>query len=78
MRQGKDGFYHLETKDCDLLHKAMMDGVEPVLGFDAGKWADEFMRVWDGKMDLIQRSDMLGWFSNALMRGYDEAKSEDR
>lgn len=48
---------------------------------DAKKWAKEFMRTFKEKgLDTTEASDwideglMLGWFANAIMAGYDEAR----
>ncbi len=41
--------------------------------FDAQVWADAFMRVIDNiGRDRIDDGLMIGWFANALMRGYDQ------
>jgi hypothetical protein len=40
----------------------------PVPSFDAQDWAKAFYKTHP-EADL---GDMIGWFSNALMRGYDE------
>lgn len=37
---------------------------------DAAVWAREFVKLHGGDEEL-----MLAWFSNAIMRGYDEAQS---
>lgn len=43
--------------------------------FNAQVWAKEFMRITNGKVD---ESDMIGWFANAIMAGYDKKKDLDR
>lgn len=49
--------------------------IDPLLTIDAKLWADEFMatkqRLGDAEFDHAM---MLGWFANAIMRGYDEGK----
>src|SRR5688572_2805807 len=44
----------------------------PLPSFDAADWAAEFMRLFGDKRDKIDEGLMIGWFANALMRGYDE------
>lgn len=41
------------------------------LGMDGPKWTEAFMQIC-GK-DLPDEGNMLGWFCNAIMAGYDEA-----
>jgi hypothetical protein len=45
----------------------------PLPSFDAQDWAKEFMRIFgtDRRGDIDEEL-MVGWFANALMRGYDE------
>lgn len=39
---------------------------------DATVWAEEFLKVvWNKPID---RDMMIGWFANAIMSGYDEAR----
>ena len=49
--------------------------IDPLQTIDAKLWADEFMatkqRLGDAEFDHAM---MLGWFANAIMRGYDEGK----
>jgi len=40
--------------------------------FDAKVWAKEFMKV----VKVVDENDMVGWFANAIMAGYDRAKQE--
>lgn len=41
--------------------------------FDARDWADEFCLIAKEKFGLdIDNGWMIGWFANAIMRGYDE------
>lgn len=40
----------------------------PLPSFDARDWAEAFCKIHP-EADL---GDMIGWFANALMRGYDE------
>lgn len=49
--------------------------VAPLNSFDARVWAKEFMRIHRSFITGMVQADeetMVGWFSNALMRGYDE------
>ena len=44
---------------------------------DAKVWTKEFMRLYyehDRDYKWIDESLMLGWFANAIMAGYDEAR----
>lgn len=50
----------------------------PLPSFDAKDWAAEFMRLFGDKRDQIDESLMIGWFANALMRGYDEKAARIR
>lgn len=40
----------------------------PVPSFDAQDWAKAFCKIHPD----ADEGDMIGWFANALMRGYDE------
>ncbi len=40
----------------------------PLPSFDARDWAEAFCKKWPG----VDQDVMLGWFANALMRGWDE------
>ena len=46
----------------------------PYPSFDASDWAEEFRRIAIelGYSDMDE-DWLIGWFANALMRGYDEA-----
>lgn len=50
----------------------------PLPSFDAADWAKEFCRIANGfgfkdaEGKPIDEGWMIGWFANALMRGYDE------
>lgn len=44
----------------------------PLPSFDAVDWAKEFMRLFGERRQDIDEELMIGWFANALMRGYDE------
>lgn len=48
-------------------------GEDPLMGMDAQKWAQEFMRIWSGRWAEVDEGLMISWFANAIMRGYDEA-----
>ncbi|QNN99116.1 hypothetical protein SEA_FAUST_10 [Streptomyces phage Faust] len=42
---------------------------------DAQYWAQEFMKIWQNEpIDIMDEEMMLGWFANAIMAGYDEAR----
>lgn len=42
---------------------------------DALVWAEEFMKVWNNEpIETLDEEFMLGWFANAIMAGYDEAR----
>ena len=45
----------------------------PLPSFDARDWAEAFMKLFDHQRDKIDEELMIGWFANALMRGYDES-----
>lgn len=45
--------------------------------FDARDWADEFCLIAKEKFGLdIDNGWMIGWFANAIMRGYDKRESQ--
>lgn len=44
----------------------------PLPSFDARDWAEAFCE----RNPTIDRDVMIGWFANALMRGYDQRASE--
>lgn len=42
---------------------------------DAQYWAKEFMKIWQNEpIDIMDEEMMVGWFANAIMAGYDEAR----
>lgn len=41
--------------------------------FDARDWAAAFVATLKENPSIVEEDCMLGWFANALMRGYDEA-----
>ena len=44
---------------------------------DATVWADEWLKTIAKHPDIPQSRDtMIGWFANAIMAGYDEAKRQ--
>jgi hypothetical protein len=45
----------------------------PLPSFDARDWAAAFLKYHPDKG--LDEGDMIGWFANALMRGYDERSS---
>lgn len=44
----------------------------PLPSFDAQEWAKAFCKVFPG----CDEETVVGWFANALMRGYDQRTSE--
>lgn len=46
---------------------------EKLIGqFDADVWANEFVKIVKEKPEIVTDVDtMRGWFSNAIMAGYD-------
>lgn len=51
---------------------------DPLMGIDGQKWAQEFMRIWSGRWSEVDEGLMIGWFANAIMRGFDEGQSRLR
>ena len=50
-----------------------MTSAELLQSFDARVWAREFIRIISlNPSHALDEEMMIGWFSNALMRGYDE------
>lgn len=54
-----------------------LDEAPPVVpgwmaSFDARTWAKEFVRSAQANPQVLTEECMVGWFANALMRGYDE------
>ena len=44
---------------------------------DAQVWAKEFMKIWQNEpIDLLDEELMIGWFANAIMAGYDDARKK--
>jgi len=50
----------------------------PLPSFDARDWAEAFCDKQLGDTSQERVDIMIGWFSNALMRGYDEATERQR
>lgn len=54
----------------------------PLPSFDATDWAAAFCKIANGfgykdaKGQPVDEGWMIGWFANALMRGYDQRSSE--
>ncbi len=46
----------------------------PLPSFDAKDWAEAFCK----RHPEVSVDDALAWFANALMRGYDQGRSEPR
>ena len=44
----------------------------PLPSFDARDWAEAFMKNFGDRKQDIDEGLMIGWFANALMRGFDE------
>lgn len=44
----------------------------PLPSFDAVDWAEAFCKLFPN----MDKDVMIGWFANALMRGYDQKASE--
>jgi hypothetical protein len=44
----------------------------PLPSFDAKDWAEAFCKIASTKGLNIDEDWMVGWFANALMRGYDQ------
>ena len=42
---------------------------------DAKVWAKEFIRIFGKKKESIDEEWMVGWFANAIMKGYDMGKA---
>lgn len=53
------------------------DQTGPLPSFDARDWAAAFMEKFSHRKNEIDESVMLGWFANALMRGYDERQKRN-
>ena len=49
-------------------------GAEILKSFDARDWARNFELCRQANPRIIEEDCMVGWFANALMRGYDEAR----
>lgn len=45
----------------------------PLPSFDARDWAEAFCK----RYPVMEQDVMVGWFANALMRGYDERRAPD-
>ena len=52
----------------------------PLPSFDAVDWAKAFLKSYEEYKgdDFLTEDVMVGWFANALMRGFDEASSRKR
>lgn len=48
----------------------------PLPSFDARDWAKAFMAAYErGDDNFLTEETMIGWFANALMRGYDQGRN---
>lgn len=59
------------TRD-EIRAKYQNDQNWPLQSFDAADWAKAFIAKFGKSRERIDESLMMGWFANALMRGYDE------
>lgn len=50
----------------------------PLPSFDARDWAEAFCKIQAAKGIAIDEDVMIGWFANALMRGFDEHAARSR
>jgi len=58
---------------CNLGFQWLPSNYDPLTTIDAEKWAAHFLQVLRENPEIIIDHDfMLTWFSNAIMRGYDE------
>lgn len=49
----------------------------PLPSFDARDWAKAFLKAYEkGGDDFLTEDTMIGWFANALMRGYDQPRGQ--
>ena len=58
-----------------------MTSSELVQTIDARIWAREFVKIFTKTRLLragISEQDMIGWFANSIMAGFDEARRRDR
>ena len=55
-----------------------MDALELIKTIDGKVWAEEFCRVVGEKIPAIkdEQDQMLCWFANAIMVGYDKGRSD--
>jgi len=60
----------------ESLGTALPEGMPFNSSFDARVWADAFVSFVEKNPRIAtDRETMLGWFANALMRGYDEGRA---
>jgi hypothetical protein len=66
--------FEIEHQECPVEERPDW----PLPSFDARDWAQAFCKLHP----TIDEGDMIGWFANALMRGFDEgtfrAKRDDK
>jgi hypothetical protein len=67
--------YELEHANTPLRERSDW----PLPSFDARDWAEAFCKVCTEKgFDPVKDEDwVMGWFANALMRGYDQGRAEN-
>lgn len=63
---------HAEYEQVNAIVDPKQRSDWPLPSFDAQDWAEAFMKSWGHRLDKIDTVLMIGWFANALMRGYDE------
>lgn len=59
--------------DCGKPKEPSAEPMSKSVRMDAREWAREFLRIWGGRWAEVDEGLMIGWFANAIMRGYDEA-----
>lgn len=58
--------------ECEHANAPMKERPDwPLPSFDARDWAEAFCKIHPG----VDEDLMVGWFANALMRGFDEGRS---
>lgn len=74
---GDHALYEAENVNTPLKERSDW----PLPSFDAKDWAEAFCKIAndhgfkDAKGQPVDEGWMISWFSNALMRGFDEAAS---
>jgi hypothetical protein len=60
-----------ESPIAGALKGGEMKKINVLTTMDARVWAKEFMRIFGRKKETIDEELMVGWFANAIMKGYD-------